>query len=353
MDLTRLSRLLWTATLLLGPRIYPYAQVFYRELRNSSSRPTVRALPVEAQRALNILFLSILTFLILSLPKFADENVFALTRARLQTENNVLFARLASMRPGEELTESDLQLKDRMQTREGRLLYLQYGHDALANCAFCSTRDPNSFMHYAVPSILAPHLAHLVVIGLTTTDTIAGPDAARWRSHAGFAGIVMAGAELYATVKYNNAANKAAARASDISFFHWNARALRFVSFALFDAILACVIYLAATRRFFVTTAPPIPEAIERTATIARALEAQNVKMTSLGALRNTIMRDPKLREKLGQYWTQERRMMGEVDQDREVVDSMSRAMEGMNMQATEAKAEEFAEMVVGSIRGV
>jgi hypothetical protein len=344
-----LNRILFTLVPLFAPRVIPRLITFYRELRTSSSRPNVRPVPADARRALNILFIAVAVFLVLSLPRFADENIFARTEARLMTENSVLFARLAAQRPGETLTDSDLRLRDRLQTMDGRLLYLQYGHDVLANCPFCTTKEAETFLYYAAPAIAAPHLLHLAIIGFITAHTVAGPDAARWRVWAGFGALALGLAEFYVTVYYDQTGNRAAVRASDISFFHWNVRTIRYIAFALFDSVLAYLIYLAATRRFFLVPSPPMEEAIERTAVLASRIEAQVVKTQSLGALRNAVMREPKLRTQLEQYWARERDVMAEVDQDQQVVEQMNKAMGGIDMHKVQRQAVGYAELVVNS----
>lgn len=344
-------RLIYTLGPLLAPRIIPYIIAFYRELRSSSSRPTVRPLPSEAQRALNILFISTLVFLVLSLPTFAPENVFSLTQARLQTDTNVIFHRLSALRPNGNLTQFDLILKDRLQTRDGRLLYLQYGHDALSNCLFCTTTDPQTFLAYALPSILAPHLVHLAVIGLATAHTLAGPDAARWRGYAGLAGMLVAATEVYMTIQYSNTTNATAVRASDLIPFHWRARTLRYLALAVSDALLAAVVWLSATRRFFVTMRPALPDAIERVVGVGRTMEASTAKLTSLGAVRNTVMRDRRLREKLESYWLQEGQVMGEVEQDVEVMEGINKIMTIVNMDETNKRAGEIADTIMGSVK--
>lgn len=147
------------------------------------------------------------------------------------------------------------------------------------------------------------------------------------------------------------AANATAVRATDLVPFHWRARTLRYLALALGDALLAAVIWLSATRRFFVTMRPVLPEAIEKVAAVGRVMEGQTAKLTSLGAVRNTVMRDRRLREKLEAYWRQEGQVMGEVEQDVEVMEGINKIMTIMNVDETDKRAGEIADSIMGSVK--
>jgi hypothetical protein len=96
-------------------------------------------------------------FLVKSLPALSPENLFTRTESRLQIPTDVLFNRVAALRPDNRLTRSDEVLRTKFVNLESRLLYLQYGPDALANCPFCASDDPRTYLWYAVPAIVAPH----------------------------------------------------------------------------------------------------------------------------------------------------------------------------------------------------
>lgn len=261
-----------------------------------------------------------------------------------------MFARLRARRdasglPG--LTSHDLTLKDRLQTRDGRLLYLQYGPDPLGNCPFCTTDTPRSFLLYALPAILAPHLAHLAALGLSTSSLIGGRDAASWRSYAAIAATTLAALELFAVNNYDPAANTRAVRSGDIDHFFWAARTVRYVALALVDLALAGLIYLSSTRRAFYTLESPVTERLE---TATKLLEAQSGTLGALGALRNTFMRDRQLRQRMESYWTEEGHVMAEVSEDAEVVEGLKNVAARIDVTGVEKRAEDMA---AGILRGL
>ncbi|KAF2100467.1 hypothetical protein NA57DRAFT_54552 [Rhizodiscina lignyota] len=341
--------LIYTLGPLLLPKLIGLVLSFYRSFRASSRSSRIRPLPPSAQRALNILFLSTLIFLVLSLPTFAPENIFTLTQSRIQTSTDVVFARLKALRGENGLTDADLALKDRFQTRDGRLLYFQFGPDPLANCPFCATDTPRSFFLYALPAMLIPHLVHLIILGLCTSELVAGPDAARWRSQAAMLGAGLAVVEAAVVGRWDYTANVSATTRLDISHFFWTARTIRYVALAAADLCFSGVIYLSATRRAFVS---PHAAPSERVEDITRVVEAHSQKLGALGALRNAVMRDKGLRERLEYYWTQEAMVMAEVGDDAEVVAGLQKAAGTMDLMGVERRAGEIAAGILGGLRG-
>jgi hypothetical protein len=100
-------------------------------------------------------------------------------------------------------------------------------------------------------------------------------------------------------------------------------RNYRFVALAALDAVVAFALYLSATNRAFVQP----PSAAERIELVNRALVTAKSKMNASGIVKNTIMRDEDLRSRSQGYWQHEVRLMGEVMEEREVIDGVNDAL--------------------------
>ena len=287
-------------------------------------------------------------------PALAPENVFVATQSRLQIPVDVLFNRLATLRP---LAAADEALRARFVNLESRLLYLQYGPDALAACPFCSTSggggagddfDSSSlYFYYALPALLAPHLANLIVVsvatspgllklyggsssaaaaadGRTTEQQPGGVGVGRpWRGLAAAAACALAVLDVYAVQSYDARSNARATRLADLDMFFWRARTRRLALLAALDLLLATLTYLSSTNRAFAV--PPGPAA--RAAGLARRLLGTKAKLGAAGVVRNAALRDPALRNRMLAYWTQESDYMREAREDPEVLAGVNDAL--------------------------
>ena len=104
------------------PRAYGYFNALKTAYR---TRPPPTPLPPRVNRTLNILFCSILFFLVQSFPRGSDRdihNVFSTIITRLGVPTDVLFARLAMMRPSTMLTAMDDALRQALVTKEYALV---------------------------------------------------------------------------------------------------------------------------------------------------------------------------------------------------------------------------------------
>ncbi|KAI1815665.1 CHD5-like protein-domain-containing protein [Poronia punctata] len=332
--------------LFFGPILLPKAIGYYRRLRASSraANQPVRPLSAPAFRAVSMLCSISLALLILSLPFFAPENVFTLTSSRLQIPTDVLFNRLVSLRPDQTLTESDNALRQKFVNLESRLLYMQFGPDVLASCPFCLSDEPKTYLYYALPSLAAPHLLNLVVLSLATSAVVAGQQAARWRRTAAVAAAVLAGLDMYATSTYNYGANARATRLSEIDMFFWSSRVLRHAALAILDLGVAALVYVSATNRLFAE--PPDPAA--RVEEVAKQVLAVKGKLSAVGIVKNTSLRDEELRMRSAAYWMQEGRIMREVMEEREVVEGVNDALANrINIQGISRDAEAYAHNIL------
>ncbi|KAI9686531.1 MAG: hypothetical protein M1822_003542 [Bathelium mastoideum] len=331
----------------LGPLLLPKAIAFIRSIRASSHRASVRPCPRGTTRALNILFIAGLVALLSTFPYFQPENIFLATTSRLQIPTDVLFTRLAALQHGA-LTSTDEALKNKFVNLESRLLYLKYGPQVLASCSFCHADENSgetSYQLYALPSLAAPHLVHLTALGLATSGLLFGAEAARWRTPAAIAALGLALAELWLTLAFDHRGNARATRLAGLDCFHWRMCVWRGVGMAAVDAVCGWVMWLAATNRLLVQPAT-VEEQVENS---VRGLATAQAKLAAQGWIRNAVFRDRALREQVERYWTEEGRVMAEVQEEKEVVDGMREALQKINVEMLEQQAKSTAEKILGS----
>ncbi|GKZ29447.1 hypothetical protein AbraIFM66950_004855 [Aspergillus brasiliensis] len=294
-----------------APIIIPRAINYYRTLRVAlSSRPPPRPLPQDASRALNVLFLTITLFFCLSLPfnpHAPTPSIFTLTNSRLTTSTDIIFSRLARLRPNESLTESDTLLKSKLTSILARKIYLRFGPETLANCAFCSLDNLTTYAIYHLPfNVLLPHLFHMATIGLITSSTFAGSDASKWRKEFSIMGIAFALLDIYVVMSYDPMAYASAAVRAGVAVppsSYYQIGLLRPLLFAVFDGVCALLIWLSATRRFFFTP-PSQAEQVEQVVSASLgALSGSTSKLHAVSVARNAVVRDKMLRDRDDAYW--------------------------------------------------
>jgi hypothetical protein len=330
--------------------LLPKAISYYRSIRAGppvTSKP-IRPVPSNVNRALTILFTVSVIYLVSTFPFFSPENIFATTQSRLQIPTDVLFTRLASpiFRP-HGLTDGDNALRQKFVSLDSRLLYFKFGPDVLSNCLFCNVEDPRSYLYYALPSVLVPHIFNLCVLGLVTSGLFVGNEGTVWRKTATYASIVVAGLDLYTVSTYDQQENARATRLEDVQTFFWRMRLYRGVGIAAMDALLGWVLYLSSTNRAFVT---PLTT-VERLESATRELEMVRSKMGAMGVMRNTIARDAELRTRAHNYWLEEGRIVAEAMDDKEVVEGVNNALSlRINISAITKDAELYAKNLIGSM---
>lgn len=335
-----------------APVLIPRAINFFRTLRVViAHRPPSRPLPPSATRALNVLFCTIVVCLVLTLPfsPFGpSENIFTLTRSRLNTSTDVLFNRLARRRPQNSLTPKDNLLRAKLVSLTAREVYLRFGPETLIACPFCSLDNVESYLLYHLPfNILLPHLMHMLIVGIVTSAPFAGREAALWRNKFTLAGLALASADIYAMVTFSPLRMASAAvRAGQVppSSFYCQMTLLRPFAFMIFDGICALVIYLSATNRFFFVLPSQIEQADQLVSTSATSLSSASSKLHALSVVRNAVVRDKVLKNQEDNYWRTVVAMESEnsgtgsvaaageppsVWEEEEVVRAMSRAMAG------------------------
>ena len=283
-------------------------------------------------------------FLAKALPPLAPENLFVKTQSRLQAPVDVLFNRVAALRPGNALTPVDQVLRGKFVNLESKLLYLQFGPDVLASCPFCSADEPKSYFYYALPSILWPHVFNLIVISIVTSPTLTNRYGGQWRTVATSAAAVLVLAEAYLVSNYNHQANARALRLDDLDFFHWSMRSYRLLGLAVLDGLLGTALYLSSTNRAFVQ----LPSPAERVEMVNRATLSVRSKLSALGIVKNTALRDDDLRARSQAYWSHEVRLMREVMEEREVIEGINDALSNrVNVQNIQRDADAYTQSLL------
>lgn len=107
---------------LLFTLIIPKALGYFKALKTAyRTRPSPKPLPPKVDRSLNILFCSILFFLVQSYPRGSSrdlQNVFATTNTRLGVPTEILSTRLSMTRLRGTLTALDETLLNALTTKE-------------------------------------------------------------------------------------------------------------------------------------------------------------------------------------------------------------------------------------------
>jgi hypothetical protein len=328
--------------------LLPKAISWYRSIGSSSHSLPIQPVPPRVRIALSLLFFLSTAYLVKTLPLFAPENLFTRTQSRLQIPVDVLFNRLSAIRPGNVLTASDHVLRAKFVNLESRLLYLQFGPGVLSECLFCNADEPKSYFYYALPSIIWPHLANLIVVAVMTSPSITDKHGSRWRTLFTIAAITVAALEAYIVGSYQYQANAKALRLADLDFFHWSMRNYRLVALAALDAALGWVMYLSSTNRAFVQ----LPSASERIDDVARGLMTVKSRLNAIGIINNTAMRDEELRSRCQSYWAHEVRLMRDVMEERDVIEGVNDALSNrINIESISKDAELYADSVLEPLR--
>ncbi|KAK3710073.1 hypothetical protein LTR37_010504 [Vermiconidia calcicola] len=328
----------------LGPLLLPRALGYYRSIR---SRPAaqIRPLPKKTSYALTVLFISGLIAFLSTLPVFAPANIFRQTESRLQTSGGVLMTRLRALRPTNEFDEKLRSVFD-AGGLDARLLYARFGPNILANCPFAKPGDADAartYLLYATPTLLAPHLLHLLALGVATSRVCSGVEGSRWRTVAAIAGMVLGIVEFYFIANYDDRYNARSTRLSEIDFVFWKMQVWRGLAIAAMDGLLGWVIWLQATGRAFLTPAPTS----ERLLDCARTLEMVLGKARGLGMVRNGAMRDPEQRRKVDAYWAKEGEVMRDVFEEPEVLEAQRNALKRLDVTRVGREAEGYIDSVL------
>jgi hypothetical protein len=346
--LTFLPKSVHSLLILFGPFLLPRVVDWINTARATSRSVPVRPTPPRVQNALNLLFVSAIVCIVLSLSRFAPENIFLKTQSHIRTETSVLFARLRHLR---DLTGDDDALRAKFASVRNKLLYLTYGPDTLLNCVWCSSADGNdqqNYFLYSLPKLATPHVFQLLILGLATSSLV-GTEGSRFRTHATIAGVSMLVVEAWYMSTYDITTNKRASFVRDLDSAFWRVRFLRYISFAVVDIALGIVLWATSTNRWL---AKPVSLA-ERIETTTRQAEETVNKMRALGLLTNSVNRDAALRGVREEYWRTEGQVMAETVQDEAVTEQINKAISKMDFSALEGRVGEVADGILKGIDGL
>ena len=195
-----------------------------------------------------------------------------------------------------------------------RQMYLKYGPETLAECAFCQQDDEITYMLYYVPSnILLPHLQNLIILGIATSDTICGFEANRWRSKAVLGALGLAAIDILLLV--NSQPNIASNMPSPRGQF-WLSALLRPLAICLFDTLIAFCIYATSTNLlpFLISSPDQNGDATRRQqgealTQSAVSLQMTHTKLRALAVSRKAVIHDDALRAREDEYWQAVTRM--------------------------------------------
>jgi hypothetical protein len=327
----------------VGPWLLPRALAFFRSIQASNRPGQIRPLPTRVKLGLNALFVFIVICLIQTIPNFSPPNIYKDTQSRLAIPTSVLFNRLSSIR-NDNLTPLDLALKDRYfeASTDFGLIYAAYGPQVMAECIWCNTKEPTYYLYYAIPSILAPHLLHVLIILCLTSTFFTGSEGSRWRFYGVMATASLALVEVVLVARNDWRLNTTKRLLADVDFFYWRMRTYRLLAFALLDSLLGWAVWLTSTNRWLVKP-PGVSQQVEF---LANTLKVPAIKMSLLSRMQAAVVSDEQLLTTGMRYWTQEPRNVAELEQEREVVDAKRLALSRINIDKIRHEANLWVDQV-------
>lgn len=333
--------LVQTLGLFILPLVYRYIKSIYT--RSKTTQPPVPC-PRPIKRLLDFLTLSAVICFALSATYFQPENVFTSTNSRLlQTPTDVLFNRIERLR---EPTPTDEILRSRLASKDARLLYAAYGPRPLVECTWCRLDDPNTFMMYHLPAMVAPHLLHLGVIGVATSSAFSRYGG-NWRTLATLFALGIFAVEVWfkCVSRSDMDANMTARDEQAVVWTHWRMRVFRTVGMAVVDSLLGLVIWLSATRRWNIGWEE------ERIVEIQKLLLNMGSYLHAGNYLKQTVLRDDELRAKYVAWWRREDALGKELMLEDEVALARERLPSRINMDKLTSEAEEKSAGLISIIK--
>ena len=305
--------------------------------------------PSGVQHALNILFTTAFLALLLSLVSLQPFNMFKVTGSRLQIPTDVLFNQLVSA-TGQSLTLHDEILRSRFTSLDFCLQYLAFSPDTVVDCVFCNTDEPKSYLYYTLPSILAPHLMHVSLLGLLTSSLLFGVKAGMWRTQVTIAGSALAAVELYLRASYDVRPNTSTIRLHEIDFFHWRLLSYRGICITIADAVLGWMLYLSSTNCAF---AKPL-SLDKRLRQTTELVDTAHRKLHALGVTRAAVANDARLRNVVGGYRDVEDHFIASiVNRDAHVRQAIRNVKARMDINTVNLEADQYVKaLIVGSSPG-
>jgi hypothetical protein len=189
------------------------------------------------------------------------------------------------------------------------------------NCQFCDQDDPTSFLLYHLPAnVLLPHLFHILIVGLATSETVSGYEACTFRQTAILCALVLVSLDIFLTVTYAPIISPGTIAPAGT---FWMAGTIRPLALMVFDMAVAFLIYASATGRFYLlpglsAAGANDPELSRRRTeelltqtNLSLQMAATNLRAYSIA--RNAVVRDPALKGADDEYWRTVVRMEGDA----------------------------------------
>ncbi|KAK6333947.1 hypothetical protein TWF730_004119 [Orbilia blumenaviensis] len=336
---------LQTILFLFGPILIPKLIAVFRSL-NIRKAPT-RALDHRTKFSLNILALATLLALISSAPFFQSENLLKATGARLLlTPNDVLLHRVETLRSRQGqggLSGDDALLLNMLRTREGRLLYATYGPRPLTECTWCSISDPTSYLYYSAPTIAAPHVLNIIILGVVTSS-LSSRVMRSFRIAATVSGLGVALAEFIFLYSHDFLGNTQATTLTDIDWYHWRLLTYRGLAIAIVDCLLGIVAYLSATGRY----GPDETSDLERIEAISKTLDVGLSQVRTSLFVKSTTTRNESSMGTASEFWRVEAANRRNVASQLE--DTKNQVLERVNLDSINDEAFKFTSSLVDAI---
>ncbi|KAK5092887.1 hypothetical protein LTR70_006007 [Exophiala xenobiotica] len=312
------------------PRAYGYLNALKTAYR---TRPPPKPLPPRVDRSLNILFCSVVFFLAQSFRRGPDQdlvNVFSTTSTRLGVPSDVLFARLAMLRPNGILNDADQALRSALTTKESRMIYLTYGPSTLLDCSFCHPSQPQTYTLYSLPTtVFLPHLIHLIVLGVATSAALTSPLTATSRMRIVIPALLLLAIDIYLNTFFAFDPTLVSTRSPSPTSLFALLRTIRPLSICFLDVLSALYLWTTNTGRFILFPFLSDPNAANNTSIDTLQVQTQDLvrnsgvalqtvqaKLRAYSVARNTVNRDTNLKAAEDGYWREVTRREAELAVD-------------------------------------
>ena len=162
-------------------------------------------------------------------------------------------------------------------------------------------------LYYLSVNVLLPHLVHLILVGLATSEPLAGLEASWWRTRSSVGAIALAIGDVYMTTNFEPTIDVNMPAPTGM---YWTGRTIRALAICILDAIVAFLIYASATNRFVLFTFPgdAAPQVVKKKqeqllAQTNIALQMAQTKLRAFSVVRNATVRDEQLKSTDNEYW--------------------------------------------------
>ncbi|RVD80291.1 uncharacterized protein DFL_008192 [Arthrobotrys flagrans] len=334
-----------TTVFLFGPILIPKLIAIVRSV--NVRKTSTRAVDPRTRFGLNVLTLAVFLALASSSSYFQSENIITATGARLLlTPNDVLLRRVENLRLRqglEGLSSNDAMLLNTLRTREGRLLYAAYGPKALIECTWCSISDPSGYLYYSAPTIAAPHVANIAVLGLVTSS-LSSRVTRSFRIPATMAGLGVALGEFILLYNHDLLQNTQATLPTDINWYHWRLLTYRGLAIAIVNCLLGVMVYLSATGRYGFSGVSDL----EKIEALSKSLDVGLSHVRTNLFVKSTTTRNESSLNNVSEFWRAEAANRRNVAIQLE--DTKKQVLERVNLDSINDEAFKFTSNLIDAI---